>query len=100
MTQVLRATVQSTDYTYILDIEIVPLQPDWTLLIEDIHQREWPYLRIANAVGAEWSTFQKWKTGSPPGFSYGHALIILHTKVCGTRLTEQRFIEFSRTQKL
>lgn len=96
----LSATAASSDYQYLLAIDITPLHIDWKILIQDIRNKSMPYYRQAEALGVQWSTFQNWfYNGSQPIFQNGHALLILHTKVCGTRLTEQRFIEFMEKRK-
>lgn len=90
----MQATAKSTDYLYILDIDITPLHIDWTVITHDLKEHHYPYLRQAYAIGRGWSSFQAILNGSQPRFGDGHALLILHTKVCGTRLTEKRFVEF------
>jgi hypothetical protein len=71
------------------------LKIDWKTIIEDMKHRDYPYSKQAEAIGRGWSSFQGIMRGCSPRFADGHALLILHAKVCGTQLTEKRFIEFS-----
>lgn len=90
----LYTTASSSEYVYLIDIDITPLKIDWNIIIQDLKERNYAPSRQAISIGKSWSTFQKTMQGSEPSFAYGHALLMLHTKVCGSRVTEQRILQF------
>ena len=87
----MKSTIDSTDYTQILDIDVFPLEVNWATLIDDITRRGYTPARQAAMLGKGWSTFQRWLNGTEPRFAHGHALLILHQKICGPELTCERF---------
>jgi len=96
----MRATVSSSDYQFIVDFTIYPIQIHWPTIISDIcHSGMTPY-RQAQSIDCEWSTFQRWQSGSQPLFKNGHALLILHSKICGITLTQKRLEEFVSTHTI
>lgn len=99
----MRATVSTTDYTFIVDFEICPIKPIeiyWPTIIRDLADHGLCYRQQANSIGCEWTTLQRWKNGSQPRFNNGHALLILHSKICGIALTQKRLEEFAHTNTM
>lgn len=90
----MKATASSTDYVFIIDVIVYPLKIHWPTIIDDMRERGISPYRQAKTISCEWSTFQRWKNGSQPLFANGHALLILHSKICGIALTQQRLFEF------
>jgi hypothetical protein len=88
-------TAGSSDYleTVPLEFDIDPINLNWALIIQDMKENGLSGSKQALSIGSQWSTLQRWWQGSEPSFRYGHALLILHSKVCGTHLTRQRLLE-------
>jgi len=90
----MRSTIGSSDYQHILTIDICPLRVNWSQVILDMKSAGKPYIRQALDIGLEASTLRRWLEGTAePGFSNGHALLILHSKVCGIEMTQMRLLE-------
>lgn len=89
------ATISSSDYQQILQIDVFPLEVSWTTLIDDMTRKGYTPTRQAAMLGKGWSTFQRWLNGTEPRFRHGHALLVLHQKICGPELTKLRFTQMS-----
>jgi hypothetical protein len=89
----MRSTAGSSDYTHILTFRITPLNVNWVTLIHDMKERGISFLKQSESIGEEWPTFQRWLRGGGTRFHNGHALLILHSKVCGIELTQKRIME-------
>jgi hypothetical protein len=89
----MQSTMSSSDYAFILNIDVFPISPDWKVLMDDIKGRGLSYSRQALSIGLQWSTVQVWHHGGGPTFANGHALLILHSKICGIELTKKRLDE-------
>jgi len=87
------ATAQTTDYQHVLMFDVFPLKIDFSKIIEDIKQSGMNYSQQAVSIGRGFSTLQRWKNGAQPQFTTGHALLILHTKICGPEKTHERINE-------
>ena len=96
----MRATVSTTDYTFIVDFTVYPIEIHWPTIIKDICNSGVTPYRQAQTIDCEWSTFQRWQHGSQPLFKNGHALLILHSRTCGIALTQKRLEEFASTNIL
>lgn len=96
MSQHKGCTIGTTDYAFILQIDVYPLDINWPQIIADIAERGVVPGRQAISLGKERSTLQRWKSGHEPKFGNGHSLLILHSKVCGIELTTQRMKEASQ----
>jgi len=77
----------------LLSIDVTPLSPDWSQITRDMKEKGLPYYRQALAIGVEWSSYQRYMDGAHPGFGNGHAILILHAKVCGVEQTYTRLNE-------
>ncbi len=66
---------------------------NWRQIAEDIRNAGLPFHQQAFSLGREWSTYQRWRSGSEPKFSDGQALLVLHTHFCGSELTQTRLKE-------
>ena len=86
----LSTTIGSSDYLHVLTLNVYPKEIDWAVISDDIKGSGLCYFRQAIALGKEWSTLQKWRNGAQPRFCDGHALLMLHTKICGEELTKKR----------
>jgi hypothetical protein len=91
----MQTTLQTSDYQQVLSVDVYPLEVDWPLLIDDITRHGVTPSRQADMLGKGWSTFQRWLHGTEPRFRHGHALLILHQKICGPELTLQRFSQMN-----
>jgi len=97
--QQFNTTANSSDYEWIISsIAIEPANMNWALLIEDMRSREIPIGKQAEMLNTSYSTLQRYWQGSEPGFSTGHAILILHSKICGINITQQRLRRFSSSQ--
>jgi hypothetical protein len=82
----IHASQEISEYVYYREI-------DWVQIIEDIKDHGCVYFDICRQLGVGWSTLQGWRKGSEPRFSTGSGLLMMHAKICGTRLTKQRVDE-------
>ncbi len=73
-------------------LDVYPLQIDWRRIADDLRTlRKIEYTRQAEAIGIPRRSFQTlMRRGTPPRFQIGHALLVLHAKVCGLDLTLSR----------
>lgn len=63
---------------------------EWQGLIYDIKAAGISFVKQAEYVGVGYSTFQKWTYGAHPRYSWGSALLELHTIICGSEKTSAR----------
>ena len=94
----MQTTASSSDYLFILSIDVFPINPDWSVIIADMKEMGLSYSRQARAIGKEQSGVQcYYQEGVPPRFPEAHALLILHSKICGIELTRKRLEEAKET---
>lgn len=74
-------------------LEIYPPRVEWAQIGADLKQAGVPYSGQAEAIGKKWSTMERWLQGSEPRWSNAIAWLALHSRVCGTALTELRIQE-------
>ena len=68
---------------------------DWKTIVEDIRSNL-NYSQQAQMLGLEISTFRRYITGSEPTYSQAHALLLLHTHMCGKEMTQLRLYGSSK----
>jgi len=94
----LSTKANSSDYEWIVSsMMIEPVQVNWALLIQDMRERQISINQQAEILDTTYSKLQRYWKGSEPGFSTGHALLILHSKICGLPLTQERLRRFVTT---
>jgi len=97
--QQLNTTANSSDYEWIISsIAREPANMNWALLIQDMRERKVSINQQAEILDTTYSKIQRYWQGSEPGFSTGHAILILHSKICGINITQQRLRRFSSSQ--
>jgi hypothetical protein len=67
---------------------------NWRQLLADLKVHGCSGYRVTVELGVGWSTVQSWRRmKDDPGYGYGRALILLHSRHCGAALTFQRLTE-------
>ena len=72
---------------------IYPRVIDWNQVVEDIHAAGLNYFGITRVLGVSWGCLQGWRRGHEPRHSTGSSLLLIHAKLCGPDLTQQRVNE-------
>lgn len=73
---------------------IYPRVINWAQVVEDIKDNGLNYFGITRVLGVSWGCVQGWRTkGTEPRHSVGSSLLLIHAKVCGNTLTQQRINE-------
>lgn len=69
---------------------ITPVRIDWAQVMRDLKERGCSTLRAAKSIKASQCAAQNWAKGGEPGYAYGRALLLLHSRYCGAGLTIAR----------
>ena len=78
---------------YLEDDYIDPRVINWSRVIQDVTECGTTYWDMCQTLDIPWSTFNRYRHGTEPKHSIGSAILLMHSRICGGRLTQQRIIE-------
>jgi len=96
MSSTMTTTHRSTDSVQITYITAPLLKIDWPQLARDMQEEGMSYAQQALTLNITASSYQRYlpAPSNPkpvtPRYDIGHAIICLHAKICGIKLTQLR----------
>jgi len=79
--------------TYSLDEYVTPMVMPWREVLADLDRAGKNIAAISELTGIPETTVKRYLTGSEPKHSVAIALLRIHTRYCGDRMTYQRVTE-------